>query len=93
MQSAWPAPTGQQEGRGGELKGQTVKLTWRGVFLDERGNTLPQGDIGEGRKRTIAYRIMQKHNTSRSMEEPAGFWPLGRAHQGGTNPQIGRAHV
>ena len=50
------------------LEGQTVKLTRRGVFLDERGDTLPQGDVGEGRKRTIAYRIMQKHNVSSSME-------------------------
>ena len=50
------------------LEGQTVKLTRRGVFLDERGNTLPPGDVDEGKKRTIAYRIMQKHNVSSSME-------------------------
>ena len=45
-----------------------VKLTEYGVFLDKNGNIISTGDMSEGRRKTLAYRIMQAHNHSNDME-------------------------
>ena len=47
-----------------------VRLTKHGVFLDKNGNLLPEENAGAypGKPATMAYRILEAHNLSDSME-------------------------
>lgn len=45
-----------------------IELTGHGVFLDEQFNIIPGSDIEAGRRKSMAWRILEKHNTSSDME-------------------------
>lgn len=45
-----------------------IELTGNGVFLDEEFNVIPGSDIEAGRRKGMAWRILEKHNTSSDME-------------------------
>lgn len=45
-----------------------IELTKHGVFLDENFNTTTLTDTQAGRKKSMAWKILEKHNTSSNMD-------------------------